>query len=182
MGSNGLSILRRGADSRESSFREQMLQHVFISEVLQEVWLRHRRPIKIVRSEVDSSGYDLVMEYDNITRHVQLKSSRPDAATARLTIDARLAQKASGCVVWLLYRVRPDMLRIELSYRFFGSDPGRPLPPLEKYEVAHHARGEGKGARPGLHIVPKTDFSAEMDLRHLLARLFGPTFNPQTGA
>lgn len=70
------------ADYRESSFREKMLEHVFISEVLQETWLRHGRTIEVLRSEVDSSGYDLVLEYNGIVRHVQLKGSRADSATA----------------------------------------------------------------------------------------------------
>lgn len=60
------------ADYRESSFREKMLEHIFISEVLQEAWLKYGRTIEVLRSGVDSSGYDLVLEYNSIVRHVQL--------------------------------------------------------------------------------------------------------------
>ncbi len=166
-------------DGRESSFREQMLQQVFISEVFQEVWLRHRKTIKLHRPEGDSSGYDLVLEHDHIVRHVQLKSSRADSPTVRLTVSAELSEKASGCVVWLVYKVRPEVCRVDLAYRFFGSDPGKPLPSLEKYEVANHFRGKAKNVRPRLRVVPKADFSPEMDLGQLMVKLFGPGFGPR---
>lgn len=42
------------ADYRESSFREKMLEHVFVSELLQEAWFRYGMTIEVLHSEVDS--------------------------------------------------------------------------------------------------------------------------------
>ena len=64
------------ADNHESSSREKMLEHVFVSELLQEAWFRYGRTLEVLRSEVDSAGYDLVLEFNGVIRHVQLKSSR----------------------------------------------------------------------------------------------------------
>jgi len=173
------------ADYRESSFREKMLEHVFISEVLQETWLRHGRTIEVLRSEVDSSGYDLVLEYNGIVRHVQLKGSRADSATALQKVNTNLAEKPSGCVVWLLYRQNTCLYRVELAYRFFGSGPGHPLPSLGKYKVARHTKANARGIkaeRPAHRVIPKVDFSHEMDLTELMERLFGPIPHPRMPA
>jgi hypothetical protein len=178
-----LGIHDISADYRESTFREKMLEHVFVSELLQEAWLRHGKTIEVPRSEVDSAGYDLVLEYNGIIRHVQLKSSRADAATARHAINIKLAEKPGGCVVWLFYHERPDNCRVGLTYRFFGGKPGELLPPLgEKF--ARHTKGNAQGVkteRPGLRIVAKASFSDEMDLAELMGRLFGPITPSKNG-
>ncbi len=163
------------ADYRESSFREKMLEHVFVSELLQEIWLGRGGTIEVLHSEVDSAGYDLVMEYNGVIRHLQLKSSRWDAATARHAINIKLAEKPSGCVVWLLYRVPPHQCRVELRYRFFGGEPGSPLPSLGDRAVKHtKANAQGvKTVRPGLREITKSDYSPELTLAELLDRLFG---------
>src|SRR5260370_21808431 len=48
------------AEFRESSFREKLFEHIFVSELLQEAWTKHRQMIDVLRSEVDNAGYDLV--------------------------------------------------------------------------------------------------------------------------
>jgi hypothetical protein len=164
------------ADYRQSTFREKMLEHVFVSELLQEAWLRHGRTIEVLRSEVDSAGYDIVLEYNGFVRHVQLKSSWYGAATARHAINVKLAEKPGGCVVWLFYHEHPETFRVSLTYRFFGGEPGEPLPPLGEM-IAKHSKGNAQGVkteRPGLRIVAKAAFSAEMNLTELMERLFGP--------
>jgi len=46
-------------DFRQSSFRENLLEHMFISEVLQGLG-EAQTVIEVLHSEVDDSGYDLV--------------------------------------------------------------------------------------------------------------------------
>ena len=61
---------------RKSSFYEQLVEHVFISEVLQEVWFHFGLTVEVLRSEVDASGYDVVFECNKKVRHVQLRLPR----------------------------------------------------------------------------------------------------------
>ena len=44
--------------STKSSFYEQLVEHVFVSEVLQEAWYAHGQIVEVLRSEIDASGYD----------------------------------------------------------------------------------------------------------------------------
>ncbi len=168
----------RSADFLKSTFYEQLAEHVFISEVLQEAWFRYNTTVEVLRSELDSSGYDLVLECNGVTRHVQLKTSRAESKTAYQKINIALQEKSSGCVVWLVKNEDENVHRIKLNYRFFGSLPGEPLPSLNDFKVAKHTKGDAKGVkkeRPAMRKVPKGKFIQLTGIRDLLERLFGLT-------
>ena len=76
----------------------------------------------MLRAEVDRGGYDLVLHCNGVSRHVQSKSSHQGAATARVTASIKLADKLSGCIVWILF----DQDTMDLGpYLWFGGPPGR---------------------------------------------------------
>ena len=52
--------------------REKLIEHVFISEILQESWFVREQPLEVLKSEVDAYGYDLVLECNGVTRHILL--------------------------------------------------------------------------------------------------------------
>jgi hypothetical protein len=168
----------RSVDYTESSFREKLLEHVFVSELLQEGWLNRHQTVEVLRSEVDNSGYDLVLECGDVTRHVQLKSSRADSRTARQTVNIKLARKPSGCVVWLLYKEDTTSGRVKLDYLFFGGGPDEPLPSLGSFKVGRHTKADATGhksERPGTRVIPKQRFVALCGIKELMDVLFGST-------
>lgn len=159
-----------------SSFFEQLVEHVFISEVLQEAWYRHRMTVEVLRSEVDASGYDLVLECKGVLRHVQLKTTTESAKAGYQKVNIALAAKPSGCVIWLLRREDPLTGRMQLEYRYFGGPVGRPLPEISSFRVARHTKGDATGVkreRPAIREIPRGHFERLNDVGELLARLFG---------
>jgi hypothetical protein len=66
----------------ESSARENLIEHVFLGELLRGLWRKNVRDLEVLRPEVDSGGYDLALEFKGVTRHVQLKSSFTGARCA----------------------------------------------------------------------------------------------------
>jgi hypothetical protein len=162
--------------SRKSSFYEQLVEHVFISEVLQEVWYRFGQTVEVLRSEVDASGYDVVFECNGFLRHVQLKTSRVGGKTARQKVNIALAAKPSGRVVWIIREEDQAKHRMTLLYRFFGDKAGMPLPSLADYPTAKHTKGNKDGLkaeRPAIRVVPIRDFAEVATTTELVARLFG---------
>ena len=158
------------SDYMESSFRERMLEHVFLSEFLQEVW-RRGQTVDVLRSEVDNSGYDLVLEWGEVRRPIQLKSSRSDAKTSRQGVNAKLGDKPGGCVIWLSYA--DDAERVSLEYRFFGKGPGE-CPNLGDRVRKHtkaNAQGE-KAIRPNQRVLNRGEFTVVSDVCKLLETLF----------
>jgi hypothetical protein len=160
----------------KSMFYEQLVEHVFVSELLQEVWYYFGETVEVLRSEVDSSGYDVVFECKGILRHVQLKTSKPDAKTSGQKVNVALASKPGGCIVWLVRHEDRQSCRMRLSYLFFGGEPGQPLPSLEGLKVAKHTKANTEGVkteRSAVRVVPKSRFVPISSTRELVGRLFG---------
>jgi len=158
----------------KSSFYEQLTEHVFISEVLQEAWFRFGKVVDVCRSEIDATGYDVMLECNGIIRHVQLKSSDKEAKAANQKVNIALSARPSGCVVWIFREEDPVSYRVALKYRFFGSQAGRPLD-LSKFQIARHTKGNSKGVkgeRPNIRIIPKKEFVRIDDTKCLLQKLF----------
>lgn len=105
-----------------SSYRANLFEQIFCSELLQGCWVAGLPPIEIDRPFVDFKGYDLVATCAGITRHIQLKASRG----GQIAVQRNLELKPSACVVNLEASVARDPERIRFSYRFFGSSPGEP--------------------------------------------------------
>jgi hypothetical protein len=84
--------------------------------------------VEVLRPEFDAHGYDLVMARGPIVRHIQFKTG-----TSRKPVDVSvsqaLAEKPSGCVIWI--RVAADL---DMGPFFsFGAAPGMPLPTIDGY-------------------------------------------------
>lgn len=168
-----------------ATFRENLVEHLFIAEVLQEAWVKHRQDIEVLRAEIDAGGYDLVLGLGNVTRHVQLKAMKAGGKTAKQFINTKLAEKPAGCVVWLIVHEDRERGRITLDYRFFGGGPHDPLPSLSSYPIARRATHNKDGVRPerpGIREVPARDFVTISDgVAGLLRRLFGNHAHVDTG-
>lgn len=161
---------------RKSSFFEQLVEHVFISELLQEVYYRFGMTVEVLRSEIDTSGYDIVLECNGIIRHVQLKTSTIHGKTNRQKVNVALAEKPSGCVVWILRAEDSADCRMRLTYRFFGNDAGQPLPSLDDFPIGKHTKGNKDGVkaeRPSIRVVNKGQFTTIETTTELAERLFG---------
>lgn len=155
-----------------SSDLEKILEHRFVSELTTCLWLNGSRDIEVLRSEVDSSGHDLVVEANGILRHIQLKSMVKGGKKSRVTINTRLASKPGGCVIW--YDYDPDTLELG-PFRWFGTLPGLGLPDLGD-EVAKHSKGDATGAkneRTGHRVLRKGRFHTVDSIADLLPLLFG---------
>jgi len=160
----------------KSTFFEQLVEHVFISELLQEVYYRFGVTVEVLRAEIDASGYDIVFECNGIIRHVQLKTSTIHGKTSRQKVNIALAEKPSGCVVWIIRTEDNDNCRMRLTYRFFGNGPGEPLPSLDGLGIAKHTKGNKDGVkadRPSIRVIPKGQFVSVATTTELAHQLFG---------
>jgi hypothetical protein len=156
-----------------SSYREALLEHLFAAEVMRSLWQNGIYRIEVLKPQVDDGGYDLVLEANGVVRHIQLKASHRVSSTRTVAINARLAEKPSGCVIWVIF----DPETLELGpFRWFGGAPGEPLPDIASFKLGRHARGNAKGVkaeRPGVRSLPKTAFDTIQSLSELITRLFG---------
>ena len=164
------------AESRrqiQSAFREKLIEHLLVGELLKRSWQTGDCSIEISRPEVDRSGYDLIAECNGHVRHIQLKTSYHDAKTATQKVNLSLAQKPSGCVLWVQF----DPKSLELGpFLYFGGKPGEKLPDLGSFRTAKHSKGNAlgkKAERPNHRVVNNGQFTSNNSIKDLWGRLFG---------
>ncbi len=160
--------------SLHSSYREMLLEHLFTGAVMRHLWLKGSGRMELLKPQVDNGGYDLVLEAKRIVRHVQLKASYHGAATAVVNVNVALAEKPSGCVIWI--RFDPDSLDLG-PFLWFGGAPGAPLPDLAPFKIGRHTKGNAQGVkakRPNIRIVPVANFERLATIDEVVAHLFGP--------
>ena len=160
-------------DSHQSVYREKLLEHLLIGELLKYSWQHHGASLEVSQPAIDRAGHDIVLEANRTTRHVQLKTSSTIATTGRQNVHVGLAQKPSGCVVWM--RFDPEAMTLG-PFLFFGSAPGMALPALDGFKVATHTKGNAQGVkaqRLGLRVVPRSMFQEVATIPALYAALFG---------
>lgn len=153
--------------STYSSTREKILEHRFLADVTSELWRRGIFDFAVSHSEVDNSGYDVILEARGVTRHVQLKAVRAGGSTDGISLQLRLGDKPAGCAVLMVHDLRT--LAIE-QYRWFGGEPGQPLAALGE-KITRHPRS--KSERPAHRDIRLTRFEPLNDVRALVDRLFG---------
>lgn len=157
-----------------SSYREALLEHLLAGELMRYLWREGLVRIELLKPQVDDGGYDLVLEANGHTRHIQLKSSHHGATTVAVGINLRLAERPSGCVVWIWFD--PDTLALGPFY-WFGGAPGEPLPEIAGFKVQRQARANARGEkkeRPAIRVIRRTKFERIDNIPALALRLFGP--------
>jgi hypothetical protein len=155
-----------------SVLRERIVEHVFVGEALRRLWQRGVKDVEVLRSEFDAGGYDVVMSYRKIVRHIQFKSVKEKGKTAYFNVSAKLMEKPSGCVILIGV---DDELNLK-SYRWFGGLPGKPLPDIGALKIAKHAKANAEGVKlekPNHRVLPRTMLEPVAGLDDLITRLFG---------
>ena len=156
----------------KSSFREKLIEHLFIGELLKHSWLEGTCSLEFAKPEVDNQGYDLIAERDGIIRHIQLKASHLQARTARQKVHTALSRKPSACVVWVFF----DEKSMELGpFLFFGGPAGHPLPSIVGFKTARHTKANAEGTkaeRPEIREIAKGQFSRYESVQEIYELLF----------
>ena len=156
----------------ESSARENLIEHVFLGELLRGLWRRNVRDLEVLRPEVDSGGYDLALEFKGLTRHVQLKSSFTGARRSEVTANVKLLDRPSACILWIFFD--PDTLLLG-PFFWFGGAAGEKIPPLGD-KIAKHTKPNAlleKADRPAHRVVPKSRFAKLETIEAVIQKLIG---------
>lgn len=165
-----------GDASLYSSLFESVLEHLFSGAVMKQLWLNGVRSIEVLHSSVDNNGYDIVVEVQNIVRHIQLKGFAVGGRTASWKVHTNLTQKPAGCLVVIGY----DPTTLDLvEFHWFGNRPKEPFTIPSDAPIAKHTKANAEGVkaeRPNIRVITKsrmTHFTGEQRVRELVATLFG---------
>ena len=157
--------------SLQSTYREILVEHLFIGDLLRALWPRRA---EVLKPQVDDGGYDIVVEVEGVIRHIQLKASKCDAKTATQKVHQRLQQKPSGCVIWIQFNSEFHLG----PYLWLGCRPGERLSLPDGLRTARHTKGDSTGKkreRPEHRVVPKGKFKKLNDITEVVKHLFDST-------
>lgn len=161
------------SDTLHSSRREKLVEHLFVGEVLRNLWRSGIHKVDVLRTETDASGYDIVLEVGSVARHIQLKSSVTGSKTSKQKINIALCGKSSGCVVWVMF----DPSTIELGpFLWFGGEPGHRLPDITEFPIAKHTKANAQGEkaeRKNIRVISIGKFERLTSITEVVAKLFG---------
>ena len=169
------------AHSHHSTLRERIAEHLFVGKALQRLWQRGIYDVEVSRSEFDAGGFDIVMTWGNIVRHIQFKAMINGGHRRQVGINLKLASKPSGCVIWMIVDEHLDIV----SYLWLGGLPGDRLNEISAYPEGRATRANAKGekaSRPGERRVPRSRFTPLTDLDAVLVQLFGALVPNRFGA
>ena len=163
--------------SNHSTTRESILEHRFLADVAAQLWSEGEFGLSISHSEVDNAGYDVIVEARGVTRHIQLKTLHQRGKARYFSIQHRLQDKPSGCIVL----IRHDAKSLAVThYEFVGGLPGEKLS-LSGGKTARHTKGDAQGfktERPALRLLPRSAFTVMPSMAALTERLFGSASLP----
>ena len=155
--------------NEQSAYRAAILEHLFVGKLLRALWPRH---VEVMKPLIDDSGYDLVVEFEDVVRYIRLRFSVRGAKTGKQTIHERLWKKRNGCIIWIFF----DKETFELGpFLWFGSPVGEPLPDISSFRNARYTKGDSKGTkheRPAIRDVPKGCFEKMERFEDVVNALF----------
>lgn len=165
---------RLQALAQRSSHVENVLRHAFLAELAGEVWRDDpNETLGISNSEVDDSGYDVVLERNAIIRRIQLKQHHEGKAPRAFPVRVEFATYPGSCIVAIahsLIDLKPT------SYSFYGSGPEESMPYIEAHrttKASGRRRADGERVmRLKYRDVSFSRFKKNLSIRQLIEELF----------
>jgi len=124
-----------------SSRREKILENLFSGEVLRELWRRKIYDVDLLHSDIDASGFDVVLELLNGVRHIQLKAS---TKRKQIVANGKIVDRPSGCIVVMV------VSEMDLSFSeflWFGEELGKSCLDIRSFPKAKHTKADSTGRK-----------------------------------
>lgn len=167
----------RSALATRSSYVENVLTHSMISSLAGDLWRRDPEVrMDILRTEVDESGFDLVLTMSGQGRYIQIKQVNSEGRNKNFSVRADFALMPGSCVVVIVHR--DSDLSIE-GYRFFGAALNKPMSSVDGFNssILPGRRGKDGNRRVREHYrdIPGACFTKLNSVSDLLEALFPET-------
>lgn len=162
------------AAAERSSHVENVLTHSLVAKIAQELWRRDPFiDLKIFNTEVDDSGFDLVLGCQGVMRFIQIKQTHTQGNAVKYSLRLDFSRMAGACAVVLVYA--GDTLEIDHCL-FFGGAPNKPMPDIEANRASQSpGRRTAEGVRKireNYRDVPRHSFQGPLSISALVDVLF----------
>lgn len=164
----------RKALAERSSYVENVLVHRLVASLAGELWRRDpTTPLHIFKSEVDDSGFDLVLGCGQKLRYIQVKQVHVNGKAGKFSVRLDFTLMPGSCVVVVVHT--EDELKVD-HFLFYGGSVSEPMPSVEGNKASmlpgrRDIEGNRK-TRQHYRDIPRSKFKKERDATALLNALF----------
>ena len=160
--------------SQRSSHVENILTHALIARIAQELWTRDPwLDLQVFTSDVDDSGFDLVLGCGGVMRYIQIKQTHLHGKAVKYSLRLDFARMVGACAIVLVYQA--DTLEIDHCL-YFGGESKQTLPFIEDHKVSQSPGRRGADGvrkfRENYRDVPRKAFHGPLSIAGLTDRLF----------
>lgn len=172
----------RKALAERSSYVENVLVHRMVSSIAGELWRRDpTTPLHIFNSEVDDSGFDLVLGCGAQVRYIQVKQVHANGTASKFSLRLDFTRMPGSCVVVVVHT--EDELLID-HFLFYGGAVHEPMPSVEEnnHSILPGRRDIDGNRKTRKHYreVKRNKFRGPLTTAELLDALFGDVHGPDT--
>jgi hypothetical protein len=97
---------RIAALAEKSSYVENVLTHALVAGLAGELWrLDPGRSLQVFNSEVDDSGFDVILGVGAELRYIQLKQAHDEKVPAYVSVRLQFSELPGSCVVLMSHRL-----------------------------------------------------------------------------
>lgn len=167
---------RIAALAEKSSYVENVLTHALVAGLAGELWrLDPRDSLQVFNSEVDDSGFDVILGVDAELRYIQLKQAHDEKVPLHVSVRLQFSALPGSCVVLMSHRLADLALT---GFRFFGGAAAvEPMPDIAAFSPSkapgRRTADNKRKVRENYRDVPvKRHFSGSLDTGGLLLILF----------
>lgn len=123
------TALYRKALAERSSYVENVLIHRMVASLASELWRRDpTQPLHIFNSEVDDSGFDLVLGCGTQLRYIQVKQVHSKGTASKFSVRLDFTRMLGSCVVVIVHTEHDLMVD---HFLFFGGAVFESMPSVE---------------------------------------------------
>jgi hypothetical protein len=160
--------------SQRSSHVENILTHALVAKIAQELWTRDPwLDLQVFTSDVDDSGFDLVLGCKGVMRYIQIKQTHLQGRAVKYSLRLDFARMVGACAIVLVYQA--NTLEIDHCL-YFGGDCGERLPSIEDHRVSQSPGRRGadgvRKVRENYRDVPRRAFLGPLSIGNLVDKLF----------
>lgn len=172
----------RKALAERSSYVENVLVHRMVASLAGELWRRDpTEPLHIFNSEVDDSGFDLVLGCGTKLRYIQIKQVHSKGAASKFSVRLDFTRMPGSCMVVVVHT--EDDLMVD-HFLFYGGAVHEPMPSVEdnKPSIVPGKRDVDGNRKTRQHYrdVRRNKFKGPLTTAELLDALFGVEHEGQT--
>ena len=168
--------------AERSSYVENVLVHRMVASLAGELWKRDpTKPLHIFNSEVDDSGFDLVLGCGTKLRYIQVKQVYTKGKASKFSVRLDFTRIPGSCVVVVVHT--EDELMVD-HYLFYGGAVREPMPSVEDNKASSlPGRRDNNGKRKirqHYRDVTRKKFKGPLTTAELLDALFELAHDGQT--